>query len=529
MAHKKYAHAVLTDKVFPFEKWMDEIVSHNDTSILHDNSKYRRASKVLQKVDPSKYLLSHATIIASVDTYAPKNVKLGKRMYAGNQINVKYPDYRMKPYGFKIINNNGDAWERSLLLSTYRTFIGAPNYLEHVQIPDLSKGFIIDAVARDLGESCYIDILVATDKKHSKLVTDIENDVITGLSMGCISQFTICTKCGNVAYDDSQLCSCIQYEGKGTMFTDENGDEHPICELVGHVSDPTSNQFIEASWVHSPAFAGAVKRNILNYDIKEVTNKMATAVENSSGIFIDGKMKKVAADEDAADEPAPAPEPESDGPSMPGLDGPGSLLGGPGGSDDEPDDKQEDDKEGGIVLDSIDDIKKEILNMVRKEIKRELSSLNINEIDTVDFAEANVTNSHGEKNKGSEASVDKENSNVQHAFIENVKSKIKDPRIVDWTVKMSSRLASNNLSNITDKHILSFSLINDAISGKKYNKKLYKVMNKVGRISKYSSKKQFLMKCGSILNRKMTHDEMKFFIEKGTILNDVYNVKKHSK
>jgi intein/homing endonuclease len=159
--------------------------------------------------------------------------------------------------------HNCDAWERKLLLATYRSFIGGQSYLEHVQIPELSKGRIIDAAARDIGESIYVDILVATDRKHKELVSAITAGNISTLSMGCSALHTTCTKCGNVAIDETCLCRHIKYE-KGSTFFDAKGIRRKVAELCGHYTDPKSVQFIEASWVANPAFKGAVLRSILD-------------------------------------------------------------------------------------------------------------------------------------------------------------------------------------------------------------------------------------------------------------------------
>lgn len=81
--------------------------------------------------------------------------------------------------------HNCDAWDRPVLLKAYRTFIGGHNFVEHVQVEELSKGRIIDAVARDIGDSIYVDILIATDRKHKDLVKSIESGKMGTLSMGC--------------------------------------------------------------------------------------------------------------------------------------------------------------------------------------------------------------------------------------------------------------------------------------------------------------------------------------------------------
>jgi hypothetical protein len=188
----------------------------------------------------------------------------GKQMFDGVQIDRKYPDFYITTGTTKYINNNNDAWERKLLLASFRTFIGGENYVEHIQIPELSKGKIIDAAARDIGDSVYVDILIATDRKHKELIAAILDGTLSTLSMGCHVSFTVCTKCGNVAEDETQLCRHIKYE-KGQWFVDPSGVRRKIAELCGHVNvEPGSVKFIEGSWVANPAFVGAVLNKILD-------------------------------------------------------------------------------------------------------------------------------------------------------------------------------------------------------------------------------------------------------------------------
>jgi hypothetical protein len=135
---------------------------------------------------------------------------------------------------------------------------------EHVQIEEQSKGRILDAVARDIGRSVYIDILIATDRQHEELIRSIESGRMSTLSMGCLTQFTLCSKCGHLAKDEPELCHHIRYQ-KGSTYYDHNGVMRRIGELCGHHSydDTGGVQFIEASWVETPAFVGAVLRNTI--------------------------------------------------------------------------------------------------------------------------------------------------------------------------------------------------------------------------------------------------------------------------
>lgn len=170
---------------------------------------------------------------------------------------------------------------------------------EHVQIESLSKGRIIDAVARDIGPSIYIDILIATDRKHTDLIEAIESGRMSTLSMGCSIAFSVCNKCGNVAVDETEMCSHIKYL-KGNKFFDEMGVQRTVLELCGHASDSGSVTFIEASWVETPAFEGAVLRNVLEPRMlpsnlrKRAEYILSQPPEEWSGKNTTGKRKKAA-------------------------------------------------------------------------------------------------------------------------------------------------------------------------------------------------------------------------------------------
>jgi hypothetical protein len=266
MAFLKYAHAKVVESAITMAGW-DEVRAK--ALALKPAFADRQAKVVLQKYQPKKYLLSHCTIIASVDSESV-GLPLGRQMVDGFQIDRRYDDFFISPGTAKYVNNNHDCWERKLLLASFRTFVGAENYVEHLQIPEMSKGKIVDAAARDIGDSIYVDILVATDREHDSLVKAVKTGQLQTLSMGCQVGFTICSKCGNVAEDEAQLCSHIRYM-KGNSFIDGLGRQRKIAELCGHITaEPGSVRFIEASWVANPAFTGAVLRNILTPEEAEL-------------------------------------------------------------------------------------------------------------------------------------------------------------------------------------------------------------------------------------------------------------------
>jgi len=260
MAFSKFANAAVVQPVINMAAW-DDVRGSAMALGSAFGQKQAQSQLLFSKYDPQQYMLSHCTIIASVDT-EPGPGQLGQHFEGGTQIQRRFSDYYITPQTSKYVNNNQDSWERKLLLGTFRTFVGGQNYVEHLQIPELSKGRIIDAAARDIGDSIYVDILVATELKHKPLIAAIQSKQLQTLSMGCTVAYTTCSKCGNVAEDETQLCGHIRYM-KGNTFIDGLGKVRKIAELCGHHTDPKSVKFIEASWVANPAFTGAVLRNIL--------------------------------------------------------------------------------------------------------------------------------------------------------------------------------------------------------------------------------------------------------------------------
>jgi hypothetical protein len=296
MGFSKYANAAVVKPSINLERW-DEIRA-KAVSLGPSFGGRTAGHVVLQEYKPEDHILTHCTIIASVDTEASPRTQLGVQMMDGVQINRKYADYYITPETTKYINNNNDSFERKLLLASFKTFIGGENFCEHIQIPELSKGKIIDAAARDIGDSVYVDILVATNRKHKPLIAAIEAGQLSTLSMGAQVAFTICTKCGNVAEDELQLCRHIKYQ-KGNFFIDAMGKRRKIAELCGHVTaEPGSCKFIEASWVANPAFTGAVLRNILDprtvSDSTVLKNKVQVAFSQPARTVDPGALQKAA-------------------------------------------------------------------------------------------------------------------------------------------------------------------------------------------------------------------------------------------
>jgi hypothetical protein len=229
-----------------------DIVSMQAWEKMHGQNSFRSKTASVTKVaaDQSKYLLSHCTIMASV------------------AVEPEPFDYLIKPEASAFVNQNNDCWSTDVLRMSYRTFVGAFNFLEHFQNSKASKGHVLDAVLRKIHltpdvEVAYVDILVATDLVHESLISDIKSGKTKYMSMGCLTDMVQCTFCGAKCTEAHTYCTHLLYN-KGDFLFDEGGVPRRIAELCGHKTLPgVGVKFIEASFVATPAFPGAAKRSII--------------------------------------------------------------------------------------------------------------------------------------------------------------------------------------------------------------------------------------------------------------------------
>jgi len=253
---------------------------------------------------------------------------------------------------------------------------------EHVQIPELSKGKVIDAVLRDIPigkdkegndlTTYYVDILVATDRKHDDLIRKIEANELNTLSMGCTISYSICSKCGNKAVDETEACQHVRYE-KNNLFYDDRGVQRKVAELCGHWSEPDSVKFVDASWVKTPAFVGAVKRSTISVP-DDISKKLEAAEKVEGYRKKEGDFLKaahvVAQDEEDTTEEAPAEEtPDDEAPV-----------------EEAPPEESPAEENPEFNLDSWkEETKKELMDQIRNEILKELSNeKRPNELETLD-------------------------------------------------------------------------------------------------------------------------------------------------
>ena len=392
---------------------------------------------------------------------------------------------------------------------------------EHVQVPELSKGKIIDAAARDIGDSVYIDILVATEKKHRALIAAIQEKRLTTLSMGCSVSETICTKCGNVATDEPTLCKHVRFE-KGNVWYDEFGNKGKVGELCGHISaEPDSVKFIEASWVANPAFTGAVLRSILNpaeaagmgqriqvafSQPTRVADPMllqraASAYGGAVSVFPAkfkyhcktgkttlGAQEQQFDDGFAAPSSTEAPAAEADKPAAP-----------------DPLDK--------VVDDLTNTIREKVIERVRGEIGKDEGDRIVHNFDE---------NQNDTLIKS--ALLDPAWRKMASTVLATVKHPVTTKRILLGLMlyKKGGWAKVRQASMFTGADMLALSRFLDIFSQRQAlagDRRLYRVVLAVGGCVKYGSSKRFLVACQKLLGRQLTAVETELLLQKGKLFD----------
>ena len=115
------AHAPVGHVEVTYDWWhhtKQDVLCKGGVCFIGDRRLRTSAERAISGYNPKDWLLSHVTIMASVDTEEGPG-------------EVTYPDYQVTLATSQFVNNNGDAWTKPLLLATFRTFIGAENYVEH--------------------------------------------------------------------------------------------------------------------------------------------------------------------------------------------------------------------------------------------------------------------------------------------------------------------------------------------------------------------------------------------------------------
>ncbi|MFH8483077.1 hypothetical protein [Streptomyces sp. NPDC018055] len=113
-------------------------------------------------------------------------------------------------------NDNWDEFPADEIAAAYRTFIGKPVFVNHVnENHRRSRGVIIDAALHEDKNSdgtpdTWAEVLMEVDAKNfPKLARAILKGEVDRTSMGCDVERSVCSACGNVATTPAEYCSHI--------------------------------------------------------------------------------------------------------------------------------------------------------------------------------------------------------------------------------------------------------------------------------------------------------------------------------
>lgn len=185
-------------------------------------------------------------------------------------------------------NENWDAFSEKELLRfepkygcrVYQTFNLKPHHVNHrSQDPTQARGVIIDSHYNTKNAEHFPEILVAVDKTKDKRLADgIASGEITGFSMGCDAEYTICNVCEGKANTPNEFCNHIKFN-KGKDFDGKIAFEW--CEGV---------TFVEESSVDDPA-----DKNALTQEIILASTKKKELEQESEFLALNSKLNTIIA------------------------------------------------------------------------------------------------------------------------------------------------------------------------------------------------------------------------------------------
>lgn len=193
------------------------------------------------------------------------------------------------------INQNFDGWPSEELKKSYRTFLGKPVFVNHVNDdPRKARGVVVAARFVENGDDKYIEVIQEVDAdKFPKLAHELISGGLDSVSMGAEARICKCSYCGNEASDMLSMCSHVLSK-KGQVLGRVNDDGTREDVLIYEECRDIS--FFELSYVFDPADETAVVSNVLTANRKRgygetslppQVDTLRDEEEDLAGYFID--------------------------------------------------------------------------------------------------------------------------------------------------------------------------------------------------------------------------------------------------
>ena len=195
-------------------------------------------------------------------------------------------------------NSNGDYFSQDELLRSYKSFEGVPFFTNHDnQNVENARGKIIHAEWVPEENSVYT-ISFVDREAFPHICRSIEEEYVTGVSMGCSVEYSICNICENKAEKTDDYCWHIR-ERKGRTFSGKSRNvktgetkefnKEPVFEYNYGI------KFIELSAVVDPACPSCRIEGLISNDdyLKKVAN-----MENALRMIKTAAIEKNASQEE---------------------------------------------------------------------------------------------------------------------------------------------------------------------------------------------------------------------------------------
>ena len=161
------------------------------------------------------------------------------------------------------VNQNYDGWPSDELKKSAHTFVGKPVFVNHENYdPEKARGVVVAARYIEKGADKYIEVIQEIDAKRFPLLAhEIRTGGLDSVSMGAEAGFTICSYCGNKAFDVPDMCEHVLFH-KGERLSRFNRRTGKREEVLVYESCHKLS-FFELSYVFDPADETAVASKVV--------------------------------------------------------------------------------------------------------------------------------------------------------------------------------------------------------------------------------------------------------------------------
>ena len=206
--------------------------------------------------------------------------------------------FRSKAIKANEANSNGDYFSEEELLKSHKSFEGVPFFTNHDnQNVENARGKVI--FAEWIPEEKAVYTISFVDREaYPHICRSIEQEYITGVSMGCSVEYSVCNICQNKAEKTEDYCSHIKdkkgrtFSGKArNVVTGETKEftKEPVFEYNFGI------KFIELSAVVDPACPSCRIQGLIKND--EIVKKVAN-LQNTLYMFKSAAIEKCAGQEE---------------------------------------------------------------------------------------------------------------------------------------------------------------------------------------------------------------------------------------